>query len=356
MAPPLAPTAATCPVVPQAVAEPVLGIAAGQAVWRSAHDELRAAGLLAPALGPTVARLLMFGLALLAALLFAWTGGPWAAVAASLPIAGLLAQLAFIGHDAGHGAVHRRPAVNRAVGQWAMTVFTGLAFDEWIARHRAHHRHCQDEHQDPDMAVDLVVSLTAGSRQRKGRLGRWLTRHQGVLIGPLSLLFAHSQRLQSQAAVLASPRHQALDAVGLLLHFGLWFAVPCGLLGVPWALAVAVYLLPLTLLGPYLAAIFWVNHIGMPLVARAEAFSFLEHQVVTSRTVINPPRWHWVFGGLNFQVEHHLFPMVPSRRLAAVQPVVQRHLQGCGLPYCAVSWPAAVLAIHRHLRHVARPA
>ena len=105
---------------------------------------------------------------------------------------------------------------------------------------------------------------------------------------------------------------------------------------------------------PYLAAIFWVNHIGMPLVTRAEAFSFLEHQVVTSRTIVNPPRWHWVFGGLNFQVEHHLFPMVPSRRLAAVQPVVQRHLQGCGLPYCAVTWPAAVRAIHGHLRAVAR--
>ncbi|MBT9489846.1 MAG: acyl-CoA desaturase [Rubrivivax sp.] len=348
-------THAARPVL-QAVAEPVLGVAAGQSVWRAAHDELRAAGLLAPALGPTVARLLVFGLALLAALLFAWLGGPLAAVAASLPIAGLLAQLAFIGHDAGHGAVHRRPAINRAVGQLAMTVFTGLAFDEWIARHRAHHRHCQDERRDPDMAVDLVVSLTAGSRQRKGRLGRWLTRHQGVLIGPLSLLFAHSQRLQSQAAVLTHPCRHALDAVGLLLHFGLWFGLPCGLLGVPLGLAGLVYLLPLTLLGPYLAAIFWVNHIGMPLVTRAEAFSFLEHQAVTSRTVLNPPRWHWVFGGLNFQVEHHLFPMVPSRRLAAVQPVVQRHLQACGLPYTAVSWPAAARHIHSHLRHVARPA
>ena len=343
-----------------------MSLAAGQAVWRAMFDELRAARLLAPHLASTLVRMVWLSLGLAAALVLGWSGSagpvsaaypawPWAAVAiSSLLLAVLLAQFAFVGHDAGHGAIDRRPLVNRVIGQWAMTVVTGLAFDEWIARHRAHHRHCQDEQRDPDMAVDLVVSLTHESYRRKGPLGRCLTRQQAWLIWPISLLFGHSQRLLSQAAVLARPHRHGLDALVLLAHFALWFGLPCLLLGLPLAQALAVYLLPLTLLGPYLAAIFWVNHIGMPLVSRAEAFSFVEHQAVSSRTILNPPIWNWVFGGLNFQVEHHLFPKVASRRLSALQPIVQRQLLRHGLPYQALSWPAAVRAVAAHLRLVAR--
>jgi fatty acid desaturase len=353
---------------PQTVVEPTLGIAAGQAVWRAMFDEVSEGRLLAPQLASTLGRLALLALAFAAALALGWFGstgpGPDAAAAfplaalavASVALALLLAQFAFVGHDAGHGAIARRPAVNRALGQFAMTLVTGLAFDEWIARHRAHHRHCQDEARDPDMAVDCVVSLTDASRHRKGRIGRWLTRRQAWLVWPAALLFGHSQRLLSQAAVLAHPHRHLLDAAALVAHFALWFGVPCLLLGVPPAQAVLVYLLPLTLLGPYLAAIFWVNHIGMPLVARTDAFSFLEHQAVTSRTITAAPIWHWVFGGLNFQVEHHLFPKVPSRRLAALQPIVQRHLQSHRVPYHAVSWPTALRAVGTHLRDVARAA
>ena len=353
---------------PRQVAQPTLTVAAGQAVWRAMFDEVNAGRLFAPQLASTAFRLALLSIGFAAALAFGWAGGAArgpdavaavplvAIVIASVALALLIAQFAFVGHDAGHGAIDRRPAVNRAIGQFAMTLVTGLAFDEWIARHRAHHRHCQDEARDPDMAVDFVVSLTHRSLERKGRIGRWLTRRQAVLIWPVSLLFGHSQRWLSQAAVLARPRRNRLDAVALAAHYALWFALPCWALDVPPAQAAVVYLLPLTLLGPYLAAIFWVNHIGMPLVEKAQAFSFLEHQAVTSRTIIAAPGWNWVFGGLNFQVEHHLFPKLPSRRLAAVQPIVQRHLQSHRVPYHAVRWPAALRAVGAHLHDVARAA
>jgi fatty acid desaturase len=116
------------------------------------------------------------------------------------------------------------------------------------------------------------------------------------------------------------------------------------------------YAIPLTLLGPYLAAIFWVNHVGMPLVRKVESFSFFEHQVVTSRTIVNPPGWNWVFGGLNFQIEHHLFPQVPSCRLPAVQAIVRVHFERNRIAYNGMPWREAVLGIARHLRQVARTA
>ncbi|EGF32091.1 Fatty acid desaturase [Oxalobacteraceae bacterium IMCC9480] len=339
----------------QATIKPKLSKQTGHAVWCSVLAEVNAQQLSATTTRQTIIRLAALCGLLGGALAMAWssTSSLWMLSAAYLLIALLLAQAAFIGHSAGHGSISRNDRLNRTLGQFSMTLLTGLAFDEWIARHRDHHRYCQDEDQDPDLMVDLFVSLTDKSRCRKGRLGRFLTRYQAVHIWLLSLLFGHSQRHLSQAAVLRKLQRYRLDAAMLLLHLALWFGLPCLVLDVPVRLALLAYLVPLTILGPYLAAIFWVNHMGMPLIEDASAFSFLEHQTVTSRTILNAPRWDWLFGGLNFQIEHHLFPKVPTTRLAAVQTIVRRHFDEQGIAYHGVSWRAAVSAIHAHLRKMA---
>lgn len=339
----------------QAYLQPKLTEQEGRVLWRSMLADVNAQQLRAPSSAAALFKLGGLFVLLSVALALSWAPDSlWIQGAGDIGIALLLAQFAFIGHDAGHGAIGRRAAANRALGQVSMSLVTGLAFDEWIARHRVHHRFCQDEDRDPDMAVDLVVSLTQKSRRRKGAVGRFLTRYQAIHIWLLSLLFGHSQRHLSQAAVLRNPRRYALDAAMLPFHFALWFGVPCLLLDVPFWTALLTYLIPLTILGPYLAAIFWVNHVGMPLIEKVDRFSFLEHQYLTSRTIVNPPAWNWLFGGLNFQIEHHLFPRVPSSRLAAVQTIVRKHFARNGIAYHGVSWGAAVRAVAAHLRTVAR--
>lgn len=341
----------------QTYAEPRLTDQEGRALWLALFEDVKRKRLLAPALAATLRKLALLAALLAASLWLAWFGSSWPVVGAACgALALLLAQFAFVGHDAGHGSISRGACVNRAFGQLAMTLVTGLAFDEWIARHRMHHQHCQDERRDPDMAVAFVVSLTEESKRRKGALGRFLTRSQPVHIWLFAFLFGHSQRHCSQAAVLASPRRYRLDAAMLLAHLALWFGLPCLLLGVPVERALLAYLIPVTLLGPYLAAIFWVNHIGMPLVRKVESFSFFEHQVVTSRTIASPPALDWLFGGLNFQIEHHLFPQVPSRRLAAVQAIVREHFARHRIAYHGVGWRSALRSIATHLRSVARAA
>jgi len=341
----------------QTYAEARLSDYEGRALWLSMYRDVRDRRLMAPSLSRTLFKLVTLFVMLAAALWLSWFAASWIEQAvACATLALLLAQFAFIGHDAGHGSIVRAPAVNRAVGQIAMTLVTGLCFDEWIARHRAHHQFCQDEARDPDMAVTVVASLTVDGAQRKGALGRFMTRHQATHIWPLTLLFCHSQRHFSQAAVLGDPRQFRLDATMLLLHYALWFGVPCALLDAPFSAALLAYAIPATLLGPYLAAIFWVNHVGMPLVREPESFSFFEHQIVTSRTIINPPAWDWLFGGLNFQIEHHLFPQVPSFRLPAVQAIACEHFARQRISYNGLPWREAVRLIAAHFRHVARSA
>lgn len=339
----------------QSYADARLSPQQGRALWRAMRAELAERGLFAPSLARSLIKLASLLVLLAAALGLAWLADSVLELAvACCALALILAQLAFIGHDAGHGSLAPTRVLNRAFGQIAMTVVTGLAFDEWIARHRMHHRYCQDASRDPDMAVTWVASLTLESVRDKGALGRFMTRHQALHVWLLALLFGHSQRHLSQLGAWKDLRRRRLDASMLLAHLALWFGVPSVLLGVPPLTALLVYLVPVTLLGPYLAAIFWINHVGMPLIGRATSFSFVEHQVVTSRTVESPRGLGFLFGGLNLQVEHHLFPGVPSHRLIAAQTTVRSHLERCGVGYRAMPWPAAVREVATHLYRVAR--
>ena len=326
----------------------------GRALWQAMLEDVTARNLIVPSIYRTLVSTFILSILLGVTLYFSWTENSIVLLSISyMFIALLLAQFAFIGHNAGHGSVSKNSVVNRIIGQICMTLVTGLTFDEWIGRHRAHHQYCQHEERDPDMEVDFIVSLTEKSKQKKGSVGLFFTRFQALHIWLLSFVFGHSQRHLSQIASLRNPRLYTLDTIILFFHFMFWFGLPCLLLDVPFIVALLTYIIPLTLLGPYLAGIFWVNHIGMPLIDKVEDFSFLEHQYATSRTIINPPSLNWVFGGLNFQIEHHLFPQVPSYHLMEVQKIVKKHFERNEIEYYGISWWDAVRAIKVHLHKIA---
>src|SRR5438552_7795436 len=113
----------------------------GRALWRSMRDDVHGQRLSLPSSVRTMVKLGALFLLLGAAVALSWSQRSfWSLTVAYVVVALLLAQFAFIGHDAGHKAISRRSAVNRAFGQISMTLVTGLAFDEWIGRHLEHHR------------------------------------------------------------------------------------------------------------------------------------------------------------------------------------------------------------------------
>jgi fatty acid desaturase len=327
----------------------------GEEFYQRLQKEVQDHKLLPPSPAYSIFKAGILLAALLGCMIGAWRAqAGWEAFGWSFLLALVLAQFAFLGHDAGHASISTKNSTNRFFGQFCMTFVTGLAFQEWSGRHRDHHQHCQFEEKDADMQVDWVVSLTKQALEKKSPFGKFLSSLQFWTMPFLSLFFGQSQRHLSQLAVIQNPRKFKSDAMVLLLHFLFWFALPMLAFKVSFAWALWIYVLPLFILGPYLAAIFWVNHIGMPLIADPKEFSFIEHQVVTSRNIQTPRGLDWIFGGLNLQIEHHLFPKIPSHRIAKLQPLVIQHLQNAQLPYHLVSWPNAFQTIMRHLKHVSK--
>lgn len=315
-------------------------------------------GLTKPDTRGTVLRLILWSPLHIALWLFAWTSSnPGLAFATAIAISVLQAQFAFIGHDASHGTAARGSWGNRLVGKLTMGVVGGLCFQEWQHRHLLHHKHCQDETRDPDMQFGTAFSLSTTSRDQKTGLGRLLAPYQAWYFWPSTLLFAFSLRASSLLGALREPRRYATDILSVLAHFALWLIVPLVALQADPSRVVWVYVVSSCFLGLRLATVFTVNHVGMP--ERVHEDSHFEHQLATSRNVKNPRWLDWYFGGLNFQIEHHLFPICPRRRLRQTAGVVRPSIAKTPLRYHETTWMEAACEVTRHMHavsHAATPA
>ena len=96
--------------------------------------------------------------------------------------------------------------------------------------------------------------------------------------------------------------------------------------------AVVFILVQQGLFGLYLGCSFAPNHKGMPILAADDHTDFLRRQVLTSRNVRGSWLVDFALGGLNYQIEHHLFPSMPRPNLRRAQPIVREFCRQHGLP------------------------
>jgi fatty acid desaturase len=278
-------------------------------------------------------------------------GGDLVLVLAACGAAFFAVQMGIVSHEAGHRSLGRRIWVNDLFGHLGMTFVNGLGFSHWRQAHDSHHRHSQIPGADPDMRFSVVLSVSArDAAARSGPIAR-LQRFQAVYFWLLSPFFAWSLRFDSIAtAVRRSAPGAAVDRVVLPAHYAFWFVVPA-LVASPGR-ALALYLTYSTALSLYITALFATNHLGLRLVEGRR--SYLRQQVEHSRN-IQVPRWlDFVFGGLNFHIEHHLFPRVPGHRLRRGSGVLQAFCREYGLDYPSHTFGQALAMIARHLAAVAR--
>jgi fatty acid desaturase len=260
-------------------------------------------------------------------------------------------QLCGIIHDAGHRAIVRSKRGNTLIGTLACG-FLAMGFHEWRLLHNLHHAHTNDEDHDPDVRIPLHA-FTRRRFQNQHGLWRWLRRHQAVFFYPLRLLVVFSRRLSFVTYVRTQPFSVRLAGLAVLWALGMvcWFGLPFLLFPVAKALLLFVVVHPV--MGFYLSNIFAPNHKGMPQRRKGTTISFLEQQIRTSRNI--RPNWatDMLFLGLNYQIEHHLFPTCPRRKLKRLTPYVVALCQELNLPYTEVGVITANRLILRELNRIA---
>jgi fatty acid desaturase len=316
--------------------------------------QVKQAGLLERRRGWYAARIGL-NLALLAGgwAAFAVIGASWWQLGTAAYLAVVFTQLAFVGHDAGHRQIFRSRRANDRVGLVHANLLVGVSFDWWVGKHNRHHSNPNHEDLDPDISITALAFTGDQASSRRG-LVRVLARHQAWLFFPLLLLEAAHLHLASGKAILGG-RGRANTVEGLLLvaHLAAYLAALALVLSPLRALAFVV--VQQGLFGLYLGCSFAPNHKGMPTLTEADRLDFVRRQVLTSRNVAGSRPVDWLLGGLNYQIEHHLFPNMPRPNLRRAQPLIRAFCQQHGLPYTEASLVGSYAEAVRHLHTVGAP-
>lgn len=277
-------------------------------------------------------------------------GDSWWNLAVAAGAAFVLVQIGFIGHDAGHRQVWARRRGNDAIGLVLANLLSGFSFDWWLTKHNRHHAYTNLVGKDPDIVAGALV-YTSEQVDRRGSFGRRFARIQSIMVVPLLFLEALNLHVASVRA-LAARRDRAaiLEAALLAMHAGIFFVAPFLLLQP--VRAVAFIVVTQALFGFYLGASFLTNHVGMPILTGSEELGFLRRQVLTSRNLAGPTFTGFIFGGLDSQIEHHLFPTMPRANLRRARNVVRPFCAERTISYLEQGTFHAYGDILRHLRSV----
>ncbi|MFD1248961.1 fatty acid desaturase family protein [Nocardioides ginsengisoli] len=325
------------------------------AVLRSDYGELvreiRRRGLLhpRPAFYARLGALALAALAVLVLVLFLLRDSWWALLLA--PAFGVVsAQIAFLSHDAAHRQIVRGRRLTTALCLTFGNLLNGLSYGWWTAKHDAHHAHPNDLESDPDVAAGVFVFGADQAGERRGGPA-WMTRHQAALFFPLLTLEGFNLRAEGVRALLR-PGIAHRSAEGLLLfgHLVLYLALVVSAL--TWLQAIVFVVVHQAVLGVYLGCSFAPSHKGMPVPTAEEAADPLLRQVICSRNIRGGPFVDLALGGLNLQIEHHLFPSMPRPNLRLARPVVRQHCQARGIPYAETTLLASYRLALGHLHQV----
>jgi linoleoyl-CoA desaturase len=297
-----------------------------------------------PAMTFKVAAMLGWLAASYLALLLAPVPG-WAAALLAVSLGLAIAGVGFnVMHDANHGSLSARPGVNRALA-WSADL---IGASSWLWRHKhnvLHHTWPNVAGMDTDGDAGVFLRLTPQQAHRR------FHRFQHLYAWGLYGVFAPKWWLFDDLSELATgnmgghtfPRPRGKALAGALLGKGLFLTLAFVL---PVLLHPTLWLVPLWLLaaataGIVLATVFQLAHclgeVAHPDGAeRARETGWAALQVATTANFAAGGRAiSWYLGGLDFQVEHHLFPHICHVHYRDLAPIVKRACREHGLPYRA---------------------
>ena len=294
-------------------------------------------------------------------LMFTRPGPALAALCLVGLVAGSMLTAFCVQHDANHGAYFKRRRWNHLVG-WSADSLLGFSSYAWRVKHNvAHHTYTNVDGYDADATQTPLARFTAAQPAR-----RWY-RFQQYYIWPMYMLMG--LRWQTVGDLTAFARGsigesrlrvpRGWNLAGLLAGkaFFIGWAIVIPLLVYPWWVVAAAYVGFGMITSLIMAVTFQLAH----CVEEASSASADElrrdrriwavHEVET--TVDFCPRnpvLTWMLGGLNFQIEHHLFPRVPHTHYPKIAEIVRRNCAKHGVRYS--SHPSLGGALRSHFLHL----
>jgi len=313
---------------------------------------IREKGLLRRRYGHYWSKLIGLPLMLLGSLaVFVVIGDTWWQLFTAAFLAVLFTQIAFLGHD----CAHRQIFVSGKWNDWVSLVLgdllVGMSYGWWQHKHTRHHANPNKLGADPDIELPVIVVVPAHAVPR-GRVLSWVRSHQGIFFFPLLLLEGVSLHASGvRRAVTRERLDRRWFEIGFLLVRLVGFPLLVFLVLSP-GIAFVFLAVQLGIFGFYMGVSFAPNHKGMPIVPQDANFDFLRRQVMMSRNIRGGRLLDTVMGGLNYQIEHHLFPSMPRPHLREAAPIVAAYCRSHDVPYTQTGLLASYAIVVRYINRV----
>lgn len=281
---------------------------------------------------------------------FILLGQSWFQLLIAVAFALIFTQIAFLAHEAAHRQILPLGPGNDRLAR-VLSGIIGMSYSWWDSKHSRHHANPNQVGKDPDIDVDTISFIEEDAVKARGFI-RWITMRQGWLFFPLLTLEGLNLHMHSlkhlcsrgkvkgrwiELGIIAARFAVLLIPVFMMLPLGMAFAF----LGVQFAV-----------FGVYMGASFAPNHKGMPVIAHDAKLDFFSKQVRTSRNI----RGGWwatiLMGGLNYQVEHHLFPSMARPHLAKARVIVREYCESLDVPYTETSLLRSYAIVIEYLNRV----
>ena len=228
---------------------------------------------------------------------------------------------------------------------------SGLSESRWFSKHEAHHRAPNHVGHDPDVDIPFVFShehaLSRSPFYQKYVfpyqhmlfwMGIWFVYPRNVF-SSMKYLFVHIN-LRSVIEVILMTIHFVI-----LFGFIFWFLPPITALGFITVLFLVM--------GMYMAIVFAANHKGEKMIGPTELYNWT-YQISLTRNITPSTFVSFIFGGLEYQIEHHLFPSVSRFKYGRAQVLVKQFCHEKGIRYHETSWLKSMREIHVSLQEEAQ--
>ncbi|GMG99114.1 hypothetical protein Nepgr_000954 [Nepenthes gracilis] len=267
-------------------------------------------------------------------------------------------QSGWVGHDSGHYQIMISPPLNRFAQILSGNCLAGISIAWWKWNHNAHHIACNSLEFDPDLqhmplfavSSKLFSSLTSYFYERKmnfDSVTRFLVSYQHWTFYPV-MCFARINLFAQSFILLLSKRRVPNRGQEILGIFVFWIWYPLLVSQMPnWRGRIAFVVASFVVTGIQHIQ-FCLNHFSSSVyVGQPSGNDWFEKQTNGSLNISCASWMDWFHGGLQFQIEHHLFPRLPRCHLRDISPFVKELCRKHNLPYnCASFWEANTMTLN----------
>lgn len=243
----------------------------------------------------------------------------------------------FVAHDLIHQQYYNNKNLNKYLSYIFGNTIIASGVDWWERDHNIeHHTWTNSANRDED-----IKAFTFFIREKKG--SPWLHKNKHWIFWIVLPFMWASFHYQSWKFLFSKEEHRTPKKRYIMRNFPtmlIHYIIPITILiNYPFIEAISAILIIYLGYG-FLASLgFITNHIGMEVLenGREKGMPWMEIQTRTSRNLNGGVFVHWLYGGLNAQIEHHLFPKVPRMKLLKVAELTKNYCKEKGLFYYSVS-------------------